>query len=133
MALWHSFREGGWAMYLIFALGLPGVGAAGRFAWRGEHQLLGFLRWITWTLVASGCFGFCIGMQMVSRAMTDRVGQFAPAEQVLSDQRIHILVVGTREAANCLSGALMFVVLIGLLGAVGQRRFPLPNPAAVPR
>ena len=27
MGLWQSFREGGWAMYLIFAFGLTGVGA----------------------------------------------------------------------------------------------------------
>jgi hypothetical protein len=46
---------------------------------------------------------------------------------------VWILLVGTREALTCVSGALMFVVLIGLLGAVGHRRFPSPNPSAVPR
>jgi hypothetical protein len=133
MALWHSFQEGGWAMYLIFALGLPGVGAAGRFAWRGEHQLLGFLRSITWTVLASGWFGFFLGEQKVLQAVISRRSEFAPAEQMLSDQRVHILLEGTREALTCVSAALMFVVLIGLLGTVGHRRFPLPNPGAVPR
>jgi hypothetical protein len=61
--LWHSFREGGWAMYPIFAFGFLGVGAAGRFAWRGEHQLVGFVRWITTTILACGAFGFFIGFQ----------------------------------------------------------------------
>jgi hypothetical protein len=123
MALWHSFQEGGWAMYLIFALGLPGVGAAGRFAWRG----------IALTLLAAGWFGFFIGEQKVLQAAVSRMGELAPAEQMLSDQRVFILLVGTREALMCVSASLMFVVLIGLLGTVGHRRFPLPNPSAVPR
>jgi hypothetical protein len=125
MALWHSFQEGGWAMYLIFALGLPGVGAAGRFAWRGEHQLIAFLRWMALTLLATGWFGFFVGMQ---RALGYRASEFA-----VSEQRVFVLLEGLREALTCVSGSLMFVVLIGLLGAVGHRRFPLPNPSAVPR
>jgi hypothetical protein len=133
MSLWHSFQEGGWAMYLIFALGLPGVGAAGRFAWRGEHQLLGFLRWIALTLVASGWFGYFVGMQRVLGAInSELLVKFAPADQVLSDKRVYVLIEGTREALTCVSASLMFVVVIGLLGAVGHRRFPLPNPSAVP-
>jgi len=132
MALWHSFQEGGWAMYLIFALGLPGVGAAGRFAWRGEHQLLAFLRWVSFTLLASGAFGFFIGWQKVLQATASGADWAAPVA-VLSNRQLLILLVGTREALMCVSGALMFVVLIGLLGAVGHRRFPLPNPSAVPR
>jgi hypothetical protein len=130
--LWHSFQEGGWAMYIIFALGLPGVGAAGRFAWRGEHQLRAFLRWITLTVLATGAFGFAIGEQATLRAVTSGFGEPGVGES-LGDHRIAILLMGTQEALNCISGALMFVVVIGLLGAVGHRRFPLPNPGAVPR
>ena len=129
MGLWQNFQEGGWAMYLIFALGLPGVGAAGRFAWRGEHQLIAFLRWIALTLVAAGWFGFFVGMQRALSAL----GQFAPPDQGMGEKRVYILIMGLSEALNCVSGSLMFVVLIGLLGAVGHRRFPLPNPSAVPR
>ena len=119
-------------MYLIFALGLPGVGAAGRFAWRGEHQLAAFLRWISFTLLATGAFGFFIGWQKMLQAMVSGVDWAAP-RAVLGDRPLLLLLVGTREALMCVSGALMFVVLIGLLGAVGHRRFPLPNPSAVPR
>jgi hypothetical protein len=132
-ALWHGFQLGGWMMWVIFALGLPGVGAAGRFAWRGEHQLLGFLRWLVGTLLASGWFGFFIGEQKVLYAMLYRLGEFARSDQVLSDQRMALLIEGTGEALHCVSFALLFVVLIGLLVTIGQRRFPLPNPAAVPR
>jgi hypothetical protein len=119
-------------MYIIFALGLPGVGAAGRFAWRGEHQLRAFLRWIALTLLATGAFGFCIGEQATLRAVVSGFGE-PGVGQSLSDQRIALLLIGTREALNCISGALMFLVVMGLLGAVGHRRFPLPNPGAVPR
>lgn len=131
--LWHSFQLGGWMMWVIFALGLPGVGAAGRFAWRGEHQLLACLRWLVGTLLASGWFGFFAGMQRVFGAMLYRLGEFTPSDQLLSDRRTALLIEGTSEALNCVSGALLFVVLIGLLITIGQRRFPLPNPAAVPR
>ena len=131
--LWHNFQLGGWMMWVIFALGLPGVGAAGRFAWRGEHQLLAFLRWLSGTLLASGWLGFFVGEQRVLHAMLYRLGEFAASDQGLSDQRAAVLIEGTGEALNCVSGALLFVVLIGFLVTVGQRRFPLPNPAAVPR
>jgi len=121
-------------MYLIFALGLPGVGAAGRFAWRGEHQLLGYLRWLALTLIASGWFGYFVGTQrMLGFIDSPRFAQFAPLDQSLSDQRVYVLIQGTGEALTCVSASLMFVVVIGLLGAIGHRRFPLPNPSAVPR
>jgi hypothetical protein len=134
MGLWHSFREGGWAMYLIFAFGLLGVGAAGRFAWRGEHQLVGFVRWITLTVLACGAFGFFVGIQRLLGFAGERLptAPFWP-ELSLSDRRATLLIEGTREALTCVSGALMFVVVICLLAAIGERRFPLPNPAAVPR
>lgn len=122
--LWAYFQLGGWAMYPIFALGVLGVGAAGRFAWRGEHQLLGFLRWLTLTLVACGWFGFFAGMIKASAA----VGYRVPREQGFT-----IFVVGLGEALNNVTGALLFTVLIGLLIAIGYRRFPLPNPGAVAR
>lgn len=134
MGLWHSFQEGGWAMYLIFAFGLVGVGAAGRFAWRGEHQLLGFVRWITVTVLACGAFGFFVGVQRMLSFAGERLATapFWP-ELTLAERRVTLLIVGTGEALSCVSGALMFVVVICLLTAIGQRRFPLPNPAAVPR
>jgi hypothetical protein len=49
------------------------------------------------------------------------------------EQRLRILLEGTREASNCMSASLLFVLLICFLTAVGQRRFPLPNPSAAPR
>lgn len=122
--LWAHFQMGGWAMYPIFAFGLLGVAAAGRFAWRGEHQLLQFLRWNALTVIACGLFGFFVGMIKASQYIAYRV----PADKVLVT-----LIEGFGEALNNLSAALMFTVLLCLLTAIGTRRFPLPNPSAVAR
>jgi hypothetical protein len=132
--LWRSFQEGGWAMYLIFALGLTGVSAAGRFAWRGEHQLVAFIGWIAVTVFASGWFGFFIGMQRAFQYMISRVAD----EHVLTDlpsieRRAYILFEALKEALSCVSSSLLFVIVICLLGAIGHRRFPLPNPGSVVR
>lgn len=123
-ALWHSFREGGWSMYPVFALGLVAVGAAARFAWRGEHQLLGFIRWLVAALLATGVFGFTIGMMKTLHASQ------GPTEPALAAR---IVMEGTTEASNNLAAALMFTVLSCAATAVGQRRFPQPNPSAVAR
>ncbi|HVZ30965.1 MAG TPA: hypothetical protein VG963_00980 [Polyangiaceae bacterium] len=131
--LWSSFQEGGWAMYFIFALGFLGVGAGGRFAWRGEHELLPFLRWLAITLIACGVFGFLIGWQRTLQAALGHLTRFAPPDLPSLEQRLFIVMEGTKEALNCLSAALMFVVIVCLLGAIGQRRFPLPNPGALSR
>jgi hypothetical protein len=117
-------------MYLVFAFGLTAVGAAGRFAWRGEHQLVGFIRWLSVTLLASGVFGFFVGAQMFLRAAA---GVAPPEDSAAWWQRGWILLVGTREALSCVTGALMFFVIVSLLTAIGFRRYPLPNPGAAAR
>ena len=127
MPLAKVFQDGGWVMYLIFAFGLTGVGAAGRFAWRGEHQLVGFIRWLAVTVLGSGAFGFFVGAQMFLRAAA---GSAPPEDATALWHSGWLLLVGTREALSCVSGALMFFVIISLLTAVGFRRFPLPNPGA---
>jgi hypothetical protein len=130
VSLWQSFQNGGWVMYFIFAFGLTGVGAAGRFAWRGEHQLVGFIRWLAVTVLASGAFGFAVGAQMFLGAAA---GEVAAEDVAGLARRAWVLLIGTREALSCVSGALMFFVIITLLTAVGFRRFPLPNPGAAAR
>jgi hypothetical protein len=92
------------------------------------------LRWLTFTLVATGWFGYFVGTQrMLHFINSPALAKFVPADELLSDQRVRVLIEGTGEALTCVSASLMFVVVIGLLGAVGHRRFPLPNPGAVPR
>lgn len=120
--LWHHFLEGGWMMYPVFALGLFTVGTAGRFAWRGEHQLLGFLNWILGALLAAGAFGFTVEMMRILTASQE------PSDSLVMAR---IVMEGTTEAANVPAAALMFATFACLLIAAGHRRFPLPNPSAL--
>lgn len=122
--VWVNFQEGGWGMWFIFLFGVLAVTAAGRFAWRGEHQLAGFIRWMAATMVVSGLFGFTTGMMKVLSYVVYRAKP---------DERVLILLLGTKEALNNLGAALMFLSLTCLLVAVGHRRYPLPNPSAMPR
>jgi len=128
--LWAAFREGGWVMFLVFAFGLLGVGAAGRFAWRGEHQLLGFIRWIAVTVCGCGWFGFFVGCQKMLGGVANAP---APADFESITQRAFVMILGTKDALSCVSGSLMFFVIICLLAAVGLRRFPCPNPGSAAR
>jgi hypothetical protein len=122
--LFHSFQEGGWVMYFVFALGLVAVGAAGRFALRGEQQLLEFIRWNLRALLLCGLFGFTTGMIKVLHASQLAAGP---------EQTARILMEGTAEAANNPAAALMYGILACVGIAIGQRRFPQPNPSAVAR
>jgi hypothetical protein len=124
MALLNDFREGGWAMYPVFIFGLIAVGSAARFAWRGEHQLLGFIRWSVAAVMSMGAFGFVVGMMRALRA-TERTTE--PLRMA------RIILTGCAEAAHNPAAALMFTVFVCVLMATGQRRFPLPNPSAVAR
>jgi hypothetical protein len=118
------FQEGGWMMYPIFALGLAAAGAAARFALRGEHQLLAFIRSLTAALLLSGLFGFTMGMMKALHA-SQRTNDPAGTAR--------IVLTGAAEAASMPASALMFAVITLLCVAVGQRRFPLPNPSAIAR
>ena len=111
-------------MYPVFALGLLTVGASARFAFRGEHQLLGFVAWMMRTLLAAGGFGFIAEMMRILSASQD------PHEPIWMAR---VVMEGTTEAAHVPALALMFMTFACLGMAIGQRRFPLPNPSAVAR
>lgn len=111
-------------MYPIFALGLLTVGSSARFAIRGEHQLLGFVGWMMRTLLAAGGFGWLAEMMRILSASQ------GPSDPLLVSR---VVMEGTTEAAHVPALALMFLTFACLAIAVGQRRFPLPNPSAVAR
>jgi len=111
-------------MYLVFALGLIAVGAAARFALRGEHQLLAFIRWTLAALLLTGAFGFTVGMMMTLHAAQ------GPSDPL---NAARIVMEGTTESSNNLSASLMFAIFTCICSAVGHRRFPQPNPSALAR
>jgi hypothetical protein len=118
----QSFREGGWVMFLIFALGLPGVGGGLRFVWKGEHQLVAFLRYNTGAVLLASWFGFVVGGMHVLWYLTERATE---------GERVTTALVGLREASNNLSAGFLFALLTWMLLAIGHRRFPVPNPSAL--
>jgi hypothetical protein len=122
--LWAAFHDGGWMMWFILLFGLLAATAAGRFALKGERQLVGFIRWMIATTLVSGLFGFLIGMTKVLHFV---VAQAKPADRSV------ILLLGTREAMSTLNAAFMLATIGCLLVAIGHRRYPEPNPSAVPR
>ena len=114
--LLSSFQDGGWGMWFVLVFGVLSMTGAGRFAWRGEHRLTAFMRWMTLTTLASAVFGFITGMMKVFAYIV---------EQAKPDERTLILYQGTREASNTLAFGLMLTTITCLLAAIGHRRFPL--------
>ena len=127
-SLWRGFQEGGWMMFVIVALGFVSMGAAIRFARRGEYQLLGFLRWMLMTQALAGALGFTTGMVLVLHSAS----RIAQGQQVGDLQSVsHVLTLGTKEALSCVCTSLLFAFLVSALVALGLRRFPSPNPSSL--
>lgn len=120
-SMWGYFRDGGWVMWWLLGLGLVAALAALRFAWRGEHQLIPFIKWMIVVEVLAGGFGFLTGMTLVLRHVVERVSP---------DERWWVLFIGVREALSNLTFGLLWAVLTALFVAVGYRRFPTINPGA---
>jgi biopolymer transport protein ExbB/TolQ len=104
-------------MWTILVFGVLALVSAARFAWRGDHRLTPFVRWMTCTTAASSLLGFVTGMMAVFNHLLHKV----PA-----DERITTLFEGTKEALNCVAFGLMMTSLTCLVVAVGYRRFPAP-------
>jgi hypothetical protein len=129
--MWDNWRDGGWGMWPILAFGILAILGAARFAWRGEHGLTGFVRWMALTTASSAVLGFCIGMHKVLDVAIGHDPRFEPPTSPveLTDFRFRILFEGTKEASNCLSFGLILLTLTCLLLAIGYRRFPTPEAA----
>ncbi len=129
--IWENWQDGGWGMWPILVFGVLAIVGAARFAWRGEHGLTGFIRWMSLTAASSAALGFSAGMHKVLDAAAGNNPRFEPPKDVaeLAEFRIRILLEGTKEASNCLSFCLILLTLTFLLVAVGYRRFPAPEPA----
>ena len=129
--LWENWQDGGWGMWPILVFGVLSIVGAARFAWRGEHGLTAFVRWMALTTASSALFGFCAGMHKVFDVLIGHDPRFelptAPAE--LMDFRFKILFEGTKEASNTLSFGLILLTVSFLLLAIGYRRFPTPEGA----
>ena len=111
-----AFRDGGWAMWAIFAFGLVGMAVAARFCWRGQRSLLDSVRWLIVALIASGCSGFLIDLHAVMQYSTVGLDKIHGAQTgVTADQRAYAVLEGLNESLYCLSSAFLFIVTIAFL------------------
>ena len=124
--LWQSWQDGGWGMWPILVFGVLAIVGAVRFAWRGEHELTAFVRWMLATTGSSALLGFTAGMQ----AVFNYLRREEPKEVAeVAEWRVRVLFEGTREASNCLSLGLILITLTCLFLAIGHRRYPVPDAA----
>src|SRR5688572_6257394 len=119
--LWENWQDGGWGMWPILVFGLLAVIAAARFAWRGEHDLTAFVRWMLATTGSSALLGFSVDMHAVFNFIRR---EQPPEVAQVTDWRIRVLFEGTKEASNTLSLGFILITLTCLLLAIGYRRFP---------
>lgn len=122
----QSFLEGGWMMWPIVGLGLCAIAVAVRFAFAGDHRVLGSLRALSTCTILCGVFGTIIGWMRLLGAVQGVIER-APAASsasILEGPATVLLVVGGREALNCVAAALLFAALTTLLAAIGLKRFP---------
>jgi hypothetical protein len=118
--LLENWQDGGWGMWFLLVFGALAVTSAARFAWKGDHRLRAFILWMAVTTLASSALSFATGMIKV-------LGYVAhPSDP---EQRLVILVEGTKEALNCITFGLMLVTLTTLLVAIGYRRYPTSEAA----
>ncbi|HEX9295805.1 MAG TPA: hypothetical protein VF881_08215, partial [Polyangiaceae bacterium] len=92
--LWESWQDGGWGMWPILVFGVLTIVGAARFAWRGDHGLAAFVRWMALTTASSALLGFTSAMHAVFNYL--RKEEPADVAQV-AEWRIRILFEGTKE------------------------------------
>jgi hypothetical protein len=129
--LWEGWQDGGWGMWPILVFGALTLVGAARFAWRGEHALTGFVRWMALTTASSSVLGFLAGWRKVMYVAAGNHPRFPiPNETAeIPDFRVRILLEGGKEASGCLIFGLILLTLACLLLAIGYRRFPVPEAA----
>jgi hypothetical protein len=128
--LWENWQDGGWGMWPILVFGLLALVGSARFAWRGDHVLTGFIRWMALTTASSALLGFLAGMHKVLHVATGNHPRLMPPKEMeLAEFRVRVLLEGTKEASSCLIFGLILLTLVCLLLAIGYRRFPAPEAA----
>jgi hypothetical protein len=129
--IWENWQDGGWGMWPILVFGVLTLVGAARFAWRGEHALTGFIRWMALTTASSAVLGFLAGWHKVLHVATgNHPRMLAPTDPAeLAEFRVRVLLEGTKEASSCLIFGLLLLTLAFLFVAIGHRRFPAPESA----
>lgn len=112
--LYTLFRNGGFGMYPVLALGLVMTATAAFFAARGDARIRGFLDAIGKALVWSMIGTTAINFMTVFHVIAER--------EIQGEQRLMILMMGSYEALSAVPMGAAFLMLAYVLVAVGQRK-----------
>jgi hypothetical protein len=108
------FTLGGWTMWFVFAFGIVSLVAGGGMAWRASLLLKDFLNAMLRTTLLAASFGFVVGMLEVAGHIEQHATNM--------DQRVSLLIEGTKEASTNIATALLFATFATFLLAVAERR-----------
>jgi hypothetical protein len=106
----EAFRLGGWGMYPTLFIGFLLVGAAARYAWQPERHRLTLVIWMQVLTMLVGMLGFVSGMIKAATSAGD------------TSRPNDALIQGFGEALHNVGLGLGFVVLAGVVGAIGLAR-----------
>jgi drug/metabolite transporter (DMT)-like permease len=109
------FLDGGFAMYPVAALGLLAIAASLLYAMRRDTSLGSVTVAVSVAALAMGLCGTAVGISSTCRAV----------REVPGDEQLAILVEGINESLHNAVLALMCIVLVGIIAAIGALRRPL--------
>jgi hypothetical protein len=106
------FQEGGWGMWPTLFFGLGALALAARYALKPNAALSRGLIGITIATVFSGVLGTAMGF----------INTFKYAAKMPSNEQLPIAMIGVSESLWNIVLAMVFAVLVALIGAAGGMR-----------
>jgi hypothetical protein len=108
------FKEGGWSMWFILALGFAAVATAFWYALRPAEKHLGFLEWMSRAILWIGVGGVLLDFSTVAHNVA--------AMEIDSEQRWRIVLQGFGESMAPGVMAFSFLGIVAVLTAIGRRK-----------
>jgi hypothetical protein len=122
--MWEFFKEGGWPMWSILFVGFFLIGASLRFAVRPDRAKIGFLKYLSFAVLASSIQGMVMDLGTVFWWTTDK-------ERVPDADLARTLLQGFHESTRpgTFGGGILVIALV--LMAIGSSRLARKeSPAA---
>ena len=115
------FKEGGFPMWFILALGFTALATAFWYAMRPDDKHLGFLEWISRAILWTSVGGVLIDFSTVAHAVS--------AMEIGAEQRWRIVLDGFGESMAPGIMGFAFLAIVAVLTAVGKRKLDAAKAA----
>lgn len=112
MLLIDAFHAGGWPMFPILLFGALLIAASARYGRSPEARHLQLVRELRLVTLGSGVLGSILGV----------VHSLASLHMVPGEARSTVFAKGVSESINDVSSAILWVILAGIVTAVGAFR-----------